>query len=114
MNWTDFDTASVNSLFFLGHAPGDPAQPITYPNDPKQRPHVAYYGTTRSGKTYAIEYVLQQLAQERRGGFCFIDPHASGYWRMASYLRQHDITDRVLFWDINDPEYVVTYDPFNV
>ena len=32
---------------------------------------------------------------------------------MASYLRQMGITERVLFWDINDPEYVVTYDPFS-
>jgi len=108
------EDVAVNSLFYLGHAPGDEADPIGYPNDPKQRPHLAYYGTTRSGKTYAIEYVLQQLADERSAGFCFIDPHASGYWHMASYLREHDITDRVLFWDINDPEYVVTFDPFDV
>lgn len=114
MTWTDFDTAAVDSLFFLGHVPGHEDRPISYPRDPKQRSHLAYYGTTRSGKTYAIEYVLRQIADDRSAGFCFIDPHASGYWRMASYLREHGITDRVLFWDINGPEYVVTFDPFDV
>ncbi|MFI5397698.1 MAG: hypothetical protein ACHQ9S_19350 [Candidatus Binatia bacterium] len=108
----DFDVAALEALFFLGHTPGRPDAPIIYPAEKDQRPHLAYYGTTRSGKTFAIEYALRQLAEDRSAGFCFIDPHASGYWRMASFLRQMDITERVLFWDINDPEYIVTYDPF--
>lgn len=112
--WTEFDRAAVTSLLFLGHRPGSPAQPIVYPRKAEDRPHLAYYGTTRSGKTYSIEYALQQLARDRSAGFCYIDPHGSSYWRMASYLRQHNITDRVLYWDINDPEYVVSYDPFDV
>lgn len=112
--WTDFDQAAVSSLFFLGHTPGQPAQPIAYARKADDRAHLAYYGTTRSGKTYAIEYALQQLVRDRSAGFCYVDPHGPGYWRMASYLRQHDITERVLFWDTNDPEYVVTYDPFDV
>jgi hypothetical protein len=111
---TDFDRAVLRSLFFLGHEPGHKERPIVYPKDAKQRPHLAYYGTTRSGKTFAIEYALRQIAdaRPRKAGFCFVDPHGSGYWRMASYLRQRNITDKVLFWDINDPEYVTTYDPF--
>jgi hypothetical protein len=109
---TDFDEAALAALFFLGHRPGRPDEPIIYPAEQDQRPHLAYYGTTRSGKTFAIEYALQQLAEERSAGFCFIDPHGSAYWRLASYLRQHAITERVLFWDLNDPEYIVTYDPF--
>lgn len=109
---TDFDSAAIRSLFFLGHAPGHPERPIIYPREAKDRPHLAYYGTTRSGKSFAIEYALRQLVRSRRAGFCFIDPHGSSYWRMASYLRQLGITDRVLFWDLNDSEYVTTYDPF--
>lgn len=100
---------AARSLFFLGQ---QGARRVAYPLMASQRPHLAYYGTTRSGKTFAIEYALRQLALSRRAGFCYVDPHGSSYWRMASFLRQHDITDRVLFWDINDPEYVVTYDPF--
>lgn len=109
---SDFDRAAIRSLFFLGHAPGHPERPIIYPREPKDRPHLAYYGTTRSGKSFAIEYGLRQLIRPRRAGFCFVDPHGSSYWRMGSYLRQLGITDRVLFWDLNDPEYVTTYDPF--
>lgn len=114
LNWTEYDRRVLASLFFLGHAPGRTDRPLIYPRKPDDRPHLAYYGTTRSGKTYAIEYVLQQLARDRSAGFCYVDPHGSSYWRMASFLRQHDITERVLYWDINDPEYVVTYDPFDV
>jgi hypothetical protein len=109
----DFDALARASLFFLGHQPGDEYEPIIYPAEPSERPHLAYYGTTRSGKTSAIEYALQQIADERAAGFCYVDPHGSSYWRMASYLRQHEITERVLFWDINDPDFIVTYDPFD-
>src|SRR5581483_8660147 len=112
--WTEYDRAALEALFFLGHRVGHPDEPISYPRRASDRPHVAYYGTTRSGKTFGIEYVLQQLARERSAGFCYIDPHGSSYWRMASFLRQHDITDRVLFWDINDAQYIVGYDPFDV
>lgn len=110
---THYDEQVRRSLFFLGHRPGRVDRPIIYPREPKKRPHLAYYGTTRSGKTFAIEYALQQLARDRSAGFCYVDPHGSSFWRMASYLRQMEITDRVLFWDLNDPEYVVTYDPFH-
>jgi hypothetical protein len=110
--WTDFDTAAVSSLFFLGHEPEHEEKPIGYPLAPDDRPHLGYYGTTRSGKSYAIEYALQQLARSRAAGFCFIDPHGTSYWRMASFLRENNITERVLFWDINDPDYIVTFDPF--
>ena len=110
---TDYERAVLNSLFFIGSNPGRVSQPITYPIAKDQRSHLAYYGAPRSGKTSAIEYALQQLARApRRAGVCYIDPHGDSYWRMASFLRQHHITDRVLFWDINDPEYVVSYDPF--
>lgn len=112
-DWTDFEQAALNGLFFLGHEPDRPDRPIIYPRLPQDRPHLAYYGTTRSGKSFAIEYVLRQLAQERSAGFCFVDPHGSSYWRMASYVRQIGITERVLFWDLNDPEFVTTYDPFD-
>jgi hypothetical protein len=61
-----------------------------------------------------MEYALRQLARNRKAGFCYVDPHGSSYWRMAAFLRQHDIAKRVIFWDLNDPQYVVTYDPFDV
>ncbi|MBI1814062.1 MAG: type IV secretory system conjugative DNA transfer family protein [Deltaproteobacteria bacterium] len=112
-NWTKFDEVSAGSLFLLGHAPNDSEKPFIYPREASKRPHLAYYGTTRSGKTFAIEYALQQLARRRKAGFCYIDPHGSSYWRMASFLRQQGISKRVIFWDINDPEFVVTYDPFD-
>src|SRR4051794_13784564 len=109
LKWTEFDESAIRSLFFLGHAPGDPSRPIIYPKKRAERPHLAFYGTTRSGKSFGLQYVLQQLARSRAAGFMFVDPHGSTYWNMASYLRQMEITERVLFWDINDPEYVVTY-----
>jgi hypothetical protein len=110
--WTRSDLQAASSLFFLGHRPRHPEDRIGYPRRPEDRPHLAYYGTTRSGKSFGLQYALQQLADSRAAGFMFIDPHGRSYWHMASYLRQMGITERVLFWDINDPEYVVTYDPF--
>ncbi|MBX3027071.1 type IV secretory system conjugative DNA transfer family protein [bacterium] len=106
--------AALRALFFLGHLPGRPLCPIIYPREPKERPHLAYYGTTRSGKTFGIEWVLRQLCENRNAGFAYVDPHGSSYWRMASYLRQMGVTDRVLYWDLNDPEFVTTYDPFSI
>ncbi len=112
--WTDYNRAFLDSLFFLGHQPGQEERPISYPRDPKSRVHLAYYGTTRSGKSFGMEYAVQQLSRGREAGFCFIDPHGASYWRMASFLRECDIAEKVLFWDINDPDFIVHYDPFSV
>ena len=35
--WTDYDRAALESLFFLGHTPGQEARPIIYPKKADDR-----------------------------------------------------------------------------
>ena len=68
-------------------------------------------GATRKGKSYFTELLVRELAND--AGVIVLDPHGTLVERLRVYFaKQYDWWDRVIYFDINDRENVIGYNPF--
>jgi len=66
-------------------------------------------GRPKTGKSYEITSLLQQVV-ERGHGAALLDPHGDCADLVLGLLREEDI-DRVIYFDVGHPEYVPLWSP---
>ena len=75
------------------------------------RNHMLVTGGTQMGKSYFLELLIRALSKD--AAIVVIDPHGSLVEQLLDFFVEHEeFQDRFTYFDINDPDYVVGYNPF--
>ena len=73
--------------------------------------HMLVAGGTQRGKSYFLEMLIRRVS--RHAGVVLFDPHGELAERLRDYFVCFPgLWDRVIYFDINDPDVVMGYDPF--
>jgi len=76
--------------------------------------HAHIIGSTGSGKSKLIEYMIRQQVQNSKQGLCLVDPHGQLYGELVHYISHHNprLAERVvLFNPAGDLDQVLGFNP---
>ncbi len=79
------------------------------PEDRKAHMHVI--GSTRSGKSKFLEWMMRGDLQEGQG-FCLLDPHGTLYNAVVRYAAHHVLPQEIILLNLASPDPVISFNPF--
>ena len=78
----------------------------------KHNPHLHIIGSTRTGKSKLIEWIIRQLINSGIG-FCLIDPHGQLYEDIVKWCAYHNLLDKkIVLLNVSEGDYIKGFNPF--
>jgi hypothetical protein len=79
--------------------------------DFKENPHFHVIGSTRTGKSKLLEWMIRQNIKNGEG-FCLIDPHGFLYDDIVKWCTYHYFDEDIILLNPSEGDYVNGFNPF--
>jgi hypothetical protein len=79
--------------------------------DKERKTHAHIIGSSGSGKSKFLEYLMRQDLL-RRQGFCLIDPHGTLYDAVLDWASHQVLERKVIQLNLSQPDQVIGFNPF--